>query len=120
MEMVQLSANQPRWKRYAAQSGYVYRYFFAGLSRQEPATESYEFVAALGPSFERRIVVSLHAGALAQWSRQNRTLTEVERYGIAKMTLLRVLDDAESPTSICPHVHPSAESISEICAELDL
>ena len=76
---------KPRWKTYAAQSGYVYQYVFEGL-RDEDA---YIFRAVSGPEIEMTLEVVLDAQALDAWVLENRALTQMELYGIAKMALMR-------------------------------
>jgi hypothetical protein len=106
----------PRWKQYAATSGYIYEYIFEGPS----GTQEYNFIATSGPVHQRRVRVALEASALAHWSERQRPLTEIECYGIAKMTLLRALDEAATPQAIPEVISPPYKLICEICAELDL
>jgi len=114
-KLVQAWFPQPRWKRYAAQSGWIYEYIFEGL----PAEGEYHFRATSGPANNIAITVLLDAACLAQWGAANRPLTPVESYGIAKLALLRALDESASPATVS-HVRPTFQVIAEICAELDL
>ena len=84
-----------------------------------PVEGEYHFLASSRPSSEVRITVSLDAAHLARWGAEHRPLTAVECFGIAKLALLRVLDDAASPAAITA-ARPPFETIAEICAELDL
>lgn len=106
---------QPRWKQYAAQSGWIYEYIFEGM----PVEGEYRFRATSGPSNAIQVTVSLEAAHIAQWGAANRPLTGVECYGIAKMALLRALDEADSPGAV-EAVRPTFAVIAEICGELDL
>ena len=106
---------QPRWKQYAAQSGWIYQYIFEGM----PVEGEYHFRATSGPSNDVRIEVSLDAAHIARWDAAHRPLTGAECFGIAKMALLRALDEAASPGATAK-VRPSFADISGICAELDL
>jgi hypothetical protein len=60
--------------------------------------------------------VVLDPQALDAWMIENRALTDVERYGVAKMALLRALDDGVPRAAI----HPSGAEVVAICRELDL
>jgi len=105
----------PRWKTYAAQSGYVYQYVFEGVRNEE----EYVFRATSGPEIEMTLEVVLDQKVLDPWVRDNRALTEMERYGIAKMALMRALDDDPSPGS--PRsIRPDGAAVVAICQELDL
>jgi hypothetical protein len=102
----------PRWKTYAAQSGYVYQYIFEGVHHEH----EYVFRAISGTQIQRTVEVILDAAILADWVEENRPLTQTEAYGIAKMALMRALDGEDQPA----RVEPSAEQVAEICRELDL
>ena len=104
---------KPRWKTYAAQSGYVYQYIFEGLR----GDDAYIFRAVSGPSIELTLEVILDAKALEPWVLQNRSLTEMECYGIAKMALMRGLDADASPSA---PIRPTSSDVEAICRELDL
>jgi hypothetical protein len=103
---------KPRWKTYAAQSGYVYQYVFEGVKDED----TYVFRAVSGPSIEMTLEVLLTAPALDAWVSANRALTQMERYGIAKMALMRALDLENVPGAI----RPGAAEVVAICKELDL
>ena len=106
----------PRWKQHAAQSGYVYQYIFEGS--QTP--NEYEFLATSGPAMERRLRITLDAAILDDWSSRQRPLSEVESYGIAKMALLIMLDQSDTPLSLPREFRPDYATIDSICRELDL
>lgn len=104
---------KPRWKTYAAQSGYVYQYIFEGQGEDH----QYVFRAISGSQLKLTLQVQLEREALDRWTLQNRDLTEIERYGIAKMALMRALDLHARPES---PIRPEADEIEAICRELDL
>jgi hypothetical protein len=60
--------------------------------------------------------VVLEEKALHGWVSENRALTQMELYGIAKMALMRALDLETVPSDI----RPSAAEVVAICQELDL
>ena len=90
----------------------MYQYVFEG-SRGD---EEFVFRAVSGPEIEITLEVILEAKALDAWVAQNRPLTEMERYGIAKMALMRALDD-DSPRAA---IRPTSAEVVAICRELDL
>ena len=102
----------PRWKTYAAQSGYVYQYIFQGLKDER----EYLFQAVSGEQIAMSCSVEFNAES---WIQANRELSEIERYGIAKMALLRSLDDP-APPGASRAVRPSEAEVADICRELDL
>ena len=104
---------KPRWKTYAAQSGYVYQYVFEGLNE----AGQYIFNAVSGPQVEMLVEVNL---SLDQWAQENRPLSEMESFGIAKMALMRALDGEAAPGSRRLQVRPGGQEIAQICRELDL
>jgi hypothetical protein len=107
---------KPRWKTYAAQSGYVYQYVFEGLG----ADGTYIFRAVSGTAIELTLEVILDAKTLEPWVSQNRSLSEMECYGIAKMALLRALDEETTPGPARAPIRPTCCEVEAICRELDL
>jgi hypothetical protein len=103
---------KPRWKTYAAQSGYVYQYVFEGLKDER----EYLFRAVSGEQIEMNCSVEFSAQT---WIGANRELSDIERYGIAKIALLRSLDEPEPPTTL-RSIRPSESEVADICRELDL
>jgi hypothetical protein len=103
---------KPRWKTYAAQSGYVYQYVFEGVLGED----AYVFRAVSGPNIEMTLEVVLETQALDAWVFENRPLTQMELYGIAKMALMRALDLETVPHNI----RPGGAEVVAICRELDL
>ena len=105
---------KPRWKTYAAQSGYVYQYIFEGLENNQ-----YRFRAVSGQQIEMLLAVELDAAFLADWVERNRALSEIEMFGIAKLALLRALDELTEPGNSLIQIEPEPEDIALICRELD-
>ncbi len=120
MEMVQNWFPKPRWKQYAAATGYVYEYLFEGLTQSPASTDEYSFLVTSGPSVELRVLVAIDPAIVARWSSSHRDLTGTEQYGIAKMALQQALDESEAPHSIPSPVRPAFETIARICVDLDL
>jgi hypothetical protein len=111
---------KPRWKTYAAQSGYVYQYIFQGLKDER----EYLFHAVSGEDIAMTCAVEFNADT---WVQANRELSEIERYGIAKMALLRSLDTCGAGIHACAgssdpalKIRPSEAEVADICRELDL
>ena len=94
----------------------MYQYVFEGLRGEE----EFVFRAVSGPEIEMTLEVILEAQALEGWVLENRPLTEMERYGIAKMALMRALDDEAAPGSPRAAIRPSGAEVVAICRELDL
>jgi len=104
-----------RSKTYAAESGYVYRYVFEGVRNEV----EYIFTAEAGPSGEITIEVILSAELVEQWTRAHRPLNEIERFGVAKLALLRAFDRGADPAALERSIHPDARGIAEFCVQLD-
>ncbi len=103
---------KPRWKTYAAQSGYVYQYIFQGVKDEK----EYLFRAVSGEQLEVNCSVEFNA---EPWIKANRELSEIERYGIAKMALMRALDEPPL-VSAQRRIRPTESEVASICRELDL
>ena len=93
----------------------MYQYVFEGLRGEE----EFVFRATSGPEIEMTLAVILNAEALDAWVLENRPLTEIERYGIAKVALMRALDD-QAPESPRAAIRPSRAEVVAICRQLDL
>ena len=76
----------------------------------------YLFRAVSGEQIEMHCSVEFDA---QQWVKANRELSDIERYGIAKIALLRALDDPEPPSPV-RSIRPSETDLDDICRELDL
>jgi hypothetical protein len=107
---------KPRWKTYAAQSGYVYQYIFEGLR----GDHEYNFRAVSGPQIEMTLRVILDPQVLDAWAAANRPLTATECYGIAKMAVMRAMDEQTEPGGQPASIQPDSSEVASICAELRL
>lgn len=88
-----------REKTYAADSGYVYQYFYEGYrdSVGDP-TQGREYVFRCTSNRRSHVWVTVSAPAesFAAWERDSgRTLNEVERYAIVKMRLFEIFDESD-------------------------
>lgn len=88
-----------RLKTYAAQTGYVYQYYFVGQraalpdAPEGPATE-YIFDVTPDRKITYAVSIFLGEGALAAWQqRHRRPLTAPEQYAAAKLRLFEGLDE---------------------------
>jgi len=90
----------PRMKTYAAESGYIYHYFFLGL--QESDTDlKYGFSLSGNRKDWFRNSVLVDRAALVAWEQSHgRTLLANEKYAIAKLTLFNAFDTRNDPESI--------------------
>lgn len=88
-----------QWKNYAAQTGYVYQYYFVGQraalpgDAEAPATE-YVFDVTLDRKAIFAVSIFLKPTALEHWAAlRGRELTEPEQYAGAKLRLLQAFDE---------------------------
>jgi hypothetical protein len=93
-----------RIKTYAAQSGYVYEYFYqghrVGLRDGEQHVE-YVFTASAGRKRPLNLSVLLPDSAVSAWEGANsRLLSATEKYALAKLALFQAFDDNPSPAQI--------------------
>lgn len=91
-----------RLKNYAAQTGYVYDYYFVGERAALPsapagAVAEYVFDVSADRKITYAVSVYLCADALECWAMQHqRQLGSAERYAAAKLCLLAGLDEIPS------------------------
>ncbi len=82
-----------RIKTYAAQSGFVYQYYFDG-EHDGGAARHYTFHASSSRAEYLPVVVELPHGVKKQWQfDRKRELSPTECYAVAKMTLFAAFDD---------------------------
>lgn len=109
-----------RLKTYSAESGYVYQYVFVG---QRPVTSrragvEYAFEVCWDRKTNHRVWVLISDDALAPWVRDNgRTLTNSERYAVAKLALRNAFD-TRSPERIGEPIAPGPDEARAILEEL--
>ena len=113
-----------RMKNYAAQSGYVYQYFYEGQRRFSSKGESgAEFVfrvSADGKQF-RAIEVRVPESAIHHWERTHgRPLSPTERYAIAKLSLFQAFDTRPAPEARWAPVNVSVTDIEATIQTLGL
>ncbi len=111
-----------RQKTYSAQSGYVYQYFYEGQrpSSPEPGTE-YVFDVSADRKTSSPVSVVVSAEAVEHWEHENgRTLTNTERYAVAKMALFRAFDERERPEAMRAPVHVTPGAVRAILANLNI
>lgn len=109
-----------REKRYAAESGYVFHYYYCG---QRPAGGETEYIFEVSP--DRRpfvqVAVVLDEEAFNRWqSAHTRSLTPTEQYAIAKMSLLRAFDRSTASGAVGPRIGVSSDEVIEILDTLGI
>lgn len=96
-----------REKSYAADSGYVYQYFYQGnraASRDGIQGRDFVFDCTTDRSSRFSIIVFAPHQSYTAWERDSgRELTEVERYAIVKMRLFEIFDTS-------PHIEAELEA----------
>ncbi len=113
-----------RIKTYAAQSGYVYEYFFLGRREiRYQGADAIEFVfeVSAGPGTGLHVSVILPMPSLepteAFWGRK---LADNEHYAVAKMALFQAFDERLAPADMRDHVIVRAADAAAILATLGL
>jgi hypothetical protein len=113
-----------RIKRYAADTGHVYEYYYAGhrpWRDERSGGVEFEFRFSVGRAAWLPAAVVMADGAVRVWETDRaRTLSPTERYAIAKLALLQKLDELAPPPAAAIEVRVSAADIETIAARLDL
>ena len=105
-----------RMKIYAADSGYVYHYYFLG--RQD---SRYRFEVSSDRRTWAICTVVLEDAALRTWETANvRALTLNERYGLAKLALFAAFDERDSPNDMATPILASTAQIAGYARRLGL
>ena len=109
-----------RLQRHAADSGYVYEYYFVG---QRPAAGAMEYVFDV--SVDRKTIyavsVLVRTAALEAWAeRHGRELSGAEQYAAAKLRLLAGLDEIADIAAHSRRLMVEAENVEELLAGLGL
>jgi len=108
-----------RLKNYAAQTGYVYGYYFVGeraalASAPAGAVTEYVFDVSADRKTTFAVSVFLCADALEAWAvRHQRALGTAERYAAAKLCLLAGLDEIPNLAA-----HPRRLLVNSVNIEL--
>ncbi len=118
------AAATPRLKTYAADSGYVYHYFYQGY-RPSPASADActEFVFQISQDRRdwRPLIVSLPDAALLRWQQEHaRELSSTERYALVKMTLFQAFDQCPTPATLRDSVRVEAADVASLLEKLDV
>lgn len=109
-----------RTKTYQAGSGYVYQYQFEGRKCCGRET-SFLFTASADRKTQFRIAVTLPESAVDPFQkRAGRRLAENERYGVAKIALFHLLDEADSPETAASGARLTAETAEDCLEELGI
>ncbi len=111
-----------RLKTYAAQSGYVYQYFYLGWRERRyeggPAIE-YVFRASAGAERRLPVRVVVPESSLAPVEKAwGRKLAGNERYAVAKLALFQAFDERPEPASMRAGVIVRASDAAAILARL--
>jgi hypothetical protein len=111
---------RPRVKTYAAESGYVYQYTFAGqraLAGADPGTQ-YVFDIGGGAVQSFRVSVLVRDAATKPWRKaHSRELVAGEKYAIAKIAMQRYLD-TRNPDAGYAEITPQPGDVESILDEL--
>lgn len=112
---------KPRMKTYSAESGYVYQYVFSGqrsASRGRETGIEYAFDVSYDRKTYHRVWIFVADASIKPWTRANRrTLTNSERYGVAKIALRNAFD-SRPPEAMHEPIAPASEEVSQILEEL--
>lgn len=113
-----------RIKSYAADSGYVYEYYYAGQrpwrDRRGGGVE-FEFRVSVRGARWLPAAVIVADRELRVWETANqRTISASERYAIAKLALFASFDRHAAPPETPVETHVSAAEVETIAARLEL
>ena len=121
---VPLTGSPPvrRQKSYSAQSGYVYQYHYEGHRPLIPGKGTeYVFEVCADRKTSAPVSVQVHDEALESWERERgRSLSQTERYAIAKMALFQAFDERESPAALGEPVSLGADHVKAFLNALDI
>jgi len=111
-----------RQKSYSAQSGYVYQYHYEGHRPLTPGNGTeYVFEVCADRKPPAPVSVHVHDEALESWERERgRSLSQTERYAIAKMALFQAFDERESPAALGEPVALGADHVKAFLNDLDI
>jgi hypothetical protein len=113
-----------RLKSYAAQSGYVYQYFYEGQRPFESGGDSgaaYVFTVSADRKTYHPVSVLVGEGALRAWEQAHvRALDSTERYAVSKMALFQAFDERATPALMKREVRVRAADVAAIIEALGL
>jgi hypothetical protein len=113
-----------RMKTYTGGQGYVYQYYFVGKRAalaSMPAGPATEYVFDVTSDRKTTFAVSifLTEEATRDWAKtHDRTLTEAEQYGAAKMRLFQAFDEIENMMAEGRQLFVNAETLEQVLATL--
>jgi hypothetical protein len=120
-------AGQParrRIKSYAADSGYVYEYFYQGhrpWCDASGAGVEFEFRVSAGRAQWLPAAVIVADRVLRDWeAARARTISSTERYAIAKLALFQAFDQRATPPDAAIEVRVPAADVETIAERLGL
>jgi hypothetical protein len=109
-----------RQKSYSAQSGYVYQYTWEG-QRPMPSGTEYVFLVSADRKTSEPVAIMLEDASLRGWEQAHaRTLSQTERYAIAKMALFQAFDERETPALMKRPVQVRANDVATLIEQLGL
>lgn len=113
-----------RLKTYQAESGYVYQYVYLGKREEGSGArflEAYVFEASADRKTWFQTAILLRRSALSPWqAEQGRELAAPERYAVAKIALMRVMDELDAPGLLREPAEVTPAMAREILRQLDL
>jgi hypothetical protein len=115
------AAATPRLKTYAAESGYVYHYFYQGHRPRASADTGTEFVFQISQDRRgwRPLAVFLPDTALITWQHEHaRELSSTEQYGLVKMALFQAFDLCSAPVVLRDLVRVEATDVAVLLEKL--
>lgn len=115
-----------RMKSYSSETGYVYQYYYVGMSRGRRRGipgEGSEYIFAV--SSDRKTTFDLpifvRQDCLGDWTREHgRALTGTEQYGVAKMRLFRAFDEIEELAKQRLNIVVDRSNLEELLAQLGI
>ncbi len=109
-----------RVKNYAAFSGYVYEYLFAGY-RDSQGRREYVFSVSGDRKSWFEFQVRVASAATEAWEREREfVLGDRERYALAKLALFSAFDERTNPGEMRGSVNVTPEMAAELLEKLDL
>lgn len=108
----------PRLKLYTALTGYVYEYLYEGYN-DTPAHRDHVFTTSADRKTWFSAVVRIQHAALTGWERAHeRSLSDAERYAVAKLALFHAFDNRDTPTAMRDAVLVDAALVEELLASI--
>jgi hypothetical protein len=103
-----------RLKTHSAATGYVYQYFYIGYRKMGPESGDLEYVFRASSDRQHYHPISVILGAdriVESSARRGRTLTEAEKYAVAKLSLFTKLDQEGRAVSERIEIRPDSREI---------